>query len=111
MDRLTQYRAIIKNILQEQAQYKPAHGDIEPIVVFDETHDHYQLLFLGWNYPQRVHAIIIHMRLYQEKIWLEYDGTDSHIARQLVEAGIPKEDIVLAFHPVDVRPHTGYAVA
>jgi hypothetical protein len=50
------------------------------------------------------------MRLHNGKIWLEYDGTDSYIARQLVKAGVPKEDIVLAFHPPDVRPHTGYAV-
>ncbi|MGD2182218.1 element excision factor XisI family protein [Lusitaniella coriacea LEGE 07167] len=25
-------------------------------------------------------------------------------------AGIPKDSIVLGFHPADVRPHTGYAV-
>jgi hypothetical protein len=77
----------------------------------DETHDHYQLIFLGWDRPRRVHAVIIHMRLYNGKIWLEYDGTDVHIAQQLVAAGVPKDDIVLAFHPPDVRPHTGYAVA
>lgn len=111
MDKLDEYRRIIKTILQEQAQYKPAHGEIEPLVVFDETHDHYQLIFLGWDRPRRVHAVIIHMRLYNGKIWLEYDGTDVHIAQQLVAAGVPKDDIVLAFHPPDVRPHTGYAVA
>ena len=29
---------------------------------------------------------------------------------ELVKAGVPKEDIVLAFQPEDVRPHTGFAV-
>lgn len=111
MDKLAQYRTIIKTILEEQAQYKPAHGEIEPMVVFDEMHGHYQLIFLGWDYPRRVHAAIIHIRLYNGKIWLEYDGTDAHISRLLVDAGVPKEDIVLAFHPPDVRPHTGYAIA
>jgi hypothetical protein len=110
MDKLAQYRSIIKTILQEQAQYKPAHGEIEPMLVFDETHDHYQLLFLGWDMPRRVHSIIVHMRLHNGKIWLEYDGTDAHIARQLVEAGVPKEDIVLAFHSPEKRPYTDYAV-
>ncbi len=111
MDKLAQYRTIIKRILQEQAQYKPAHGEIEPMLVFDETHDQYQLLFLGWDMPRRVHSIIVHMRLHNGKIWLEYDGTDAHIARQLVAAGVPKEDIVLAFHPPETRPYTEFAVA
>lgn len=111
MDKLTTYRTIIKTILQAQAQYKPAHGEIEPMVLFDETHDQYQLLLLGWDRPRRVHAVIIHVRLVDGKIWLEYDGTNTHIAQQLVDAGIPPEDIVLAFHPPEVRPHTGYAVA
>jgi hypothetical protein len=44
------------------------------------------------------------------KIWIEYDGTDRPIAEKLVEAGVTKEDIVLAFHPEEVRPYTGYAV-
>lgn len=29
MDRLTEYRAIIKKLLTEYAQIKPAHGEIE----------------------------------------------------------------------------------
>ncbi|NOK60285.1 MAG: XisI protein [Chloroflexi bacterium AL-W] len=111
MDKIAQYRSVIKKILQEQAHYKPAHGDIEPMVVFDETHDHYQLLLLGWDLPRRVHSIIIHIRIHNGKVWLEHDGTDARIARQLVAAGIPKKDIVLAFHPPDKRPYTDFAVA
>ncbi|MFN5989583.1 MAG: element excision factor XisI family protein [Dolichospermum sp.] len=29
---------------------------------------------------------------------------------ELVNAGIPKNQIVLAFHPVNVRKHTEYAI-
>ena len=32
------------------------------------------------------------------------------IAAHLLEAGIPKEDIVLAFHSPDMRPYTEFAV-
>jgi hypothetical protein len=28
-----------------------------------------------------------------------------------VAAGVPQQDIVLAFHPADVRGYTGYAIA
>lgn len=33
------------------------------------------------------------------------------VAKELVKAGIPKDRIVLAFHPPEIRPHTEYAVA
>ncbi|MCP4662360.1 MAG: XisI protein [bacterium] len=45
-----------------------------------------------------------------EKVWIQYDGTDPGVARELVEAGIPREAIVLGFRPPHVRPHTGFAV-
>jgi XisI protein len=37
--------------------------------------------------------------------------TDTDIAQQLVEMGVPKQDIVLGLHPPDKRPYTGYGVA
>ncbi|MGQ9871384.1 element excision factor XisI family protein [Leptodesmis sp.] len=30
---------------------------------------------------------------------------------ELVAAGIPKDQIGLGFHPTNVRPYTGYAIA
>lgn len=42
---------------------------------------------------------------------MQRDGTEDGIANELVQAGIPKEDIVLGFHEPDVRPYTGFAVA
>jgi len=38
------------------------------------------------------------------------NGTDGGIAYQLVELGVPKEDIVLGFQPAHVRPYTEFAV-
>jgi hypothetical protein len=32
------YPLIIKNIIQQYAKYKPAHGDIETTVSFDDKH-------------------------------------------------------------------------
>ena len=37
--------------------------------------------------------------------------TEVDIARELVEMGIPREDIVLGLHPPYKRPYTGYGVA
>ncbi|HBE18585.1 MAG TPA: hypothetical protein DEG17_19330 [Cyanobacteria bacterium UBA11149] len=42
-----------------------------------------------------------------DKIWIHYDGIEDGITNELVAAGVPKERIVLAFHPPQVREHTG----
>lgn len=44
------------------------------------------------------------------KFWIHWDGTEEGIATELVEMGVPKEDIVLAFHAPYKRPYTGFAV-
>ena len=44
-------------------------------------------------------------------IRIQRDNTESGIARELVEAGIPKDRIVLGFRPPEVRPYTDYATA
>lgn len=42
---------------------------------------------------------------------MQRGGTEDGIANELVEAGIPKEEIVLGFHEPGVRKYTGFAVA
>jgi hypothetical protein len=43
-------------------------------------------------------------------VWIQHDATDVGIANELLARGVPKEDIVLAFHPPYKRPYTGFAV-
>ncbi len=44
------------------------------------------------------------------EVWLQHDATDAEIANQLVEMGVPKKDIVLAFYTENHRRYTGFAV-
>jgi hypothetical protein len=41
---------------------------------------------------------------------LEVDRTEDGFAKRLVEHGVPKHDIVLAFHAKYKRPYTEFAV-
>jgi hypothetical protein len=45
------------------------------------------------------------------KIWIQDDRTNRPVADALLEAGVPHEDIVLAFHPPEVRQYTDFAAA
>jgi|GEM_PF-5935416 hypothetical protein len=47
----------------------------------------------------------------QCQIWLQQNTTDIDVGQELLEFGIPKEDIVLGLHPPYKRPYTGYGVA
>ena len=104
------YRQIIRDVMREYAQYRPASGDIELETVFDAESDHYELLAVGWRGKQRVHGCVIHADIRDDKVWLQHDSTDAAIADQLVERGIPAEDIVLGFQPEHIRHYSGFAV-
>ncbi|MCC5643739.1 XisI protein [Nostoc sp. CHAB 5824] len=46
-----------------------------------------------------------------DKVWIQYDGTSLPVAEALLEAGILREDIVLGFHPPELRQYTDFAVS
>ena len=53
----------------------------------------------------------VYVRVRDRKFWIEEDWTEDGIATDLVRAGVPKEDIVLAFHEPGMRQYTDFAVA
>lgn len=111
MDRIEQYRAIVRRVIQEYADFgKPSYGEVEVETVFDEATDHYELLYTGWDEWRRIHGAVIHVDLREGKVWIQHDGTEDGIARDFVKAGIPKEDIVLGFQHPFKRKFTEYAV-
>ncbi len=111
MDSLETYRDLIEKILSEYAAIPYAYGDIQQRAVFDRKRDQYLLVNVGWHNERRVHGCLVHIEIINGKIWIQYDGTEDGIATELVRAGVPKDRIVLAFHPPDVRPYTEYAAA
>jgi hypothetical protein len=52
----------------------------------------------------------VHIAITGGKVWVQDDGTSRLVAEELVAAGIPLGDIVLGFHPAEVRPLTGFGV-
>ncbi|MBW4509707.1 MAG: XisI protein [Scytonematopsis contorta HA4267-MV1] len=110
MDKAEQYRQIIKQVLITHSQVKPVYGDIEVRTVFDITGDQYQVVRSGWNKDRRVYGSLIHIDLKGDKVWIQYDGTEVGVANELLELGIPKQDIVLAYHSPFMRQYDGFAV-
>ncbi len=111
MDKLDRYKSLIKTLLEDEASVRPAFGEIEPHLVFDDERGSYQLMYIGWERSGRTHGAVIHIRLKDDKIWIEYDGSQDGFASHLLKAGVPREDIVLAFQAPWQRQYTEFAVA
>jgi len=110
MDKVEQYRDYIQQILKKYETHKPSSEEIDVQVLTDTIHDHYQVYHVGWQNNRRIHGCLIHLDIYDGKVWIQYNGTEESIATALVELGIPKEDIVLGCYPSYYRQLTDYSV-
>ena len=111
MGDLEDYRQIIQNVLEPYTRIPYAYGDMKSYTVFDKDADRYLLITVGWDGPKRIHGVLVHLDIIDGKVWVQRDGTEYGIARELVEAGIPKDKIVLGFHEPSVRQYTEFAAA
>lgn len=105
------YRQIVERILTEYAQVPYAYGDVERQTVFDRDGDHYLVMLVGRDGLRRVHGCLIHVDIAHDKIYIQRDGTEEGIANALLKAGIPKQQIVLAFRSPEMRQYTDFAPA
>jgi hypothetical protein len=104
------YRELIQIILKTHLD-NHLDNDTEVQLIFDIERDHYQVIHLGWEEQRRVYGCIIHVDIKDGKIWIQRDGTEVGVANELVNAGVPKKDIVLAFQSPYKRKFTEYAVS
>ena len=97
METVSRYRQAITRVISDLAEAS-ARDDVEVLPLFDAAHDNYLLIDAGWREIERIHHIIAHLRIRNGKVWVEADNTDAEIVQQLLDAGISKAEIVLAFH-------------
>lgn len=111
MEEIIRYRKLIRAVIEKYAKFRPAHGDVHVEVVCDESQDHYELIYSGWQGHNRIHGSVLHIDIIDGKIWIQHNGVEDGVADEFVAAGVPKDRIVLAFKSPGIRKHTGFAVA
>lgn len=114
MDKLINYRTLLKRLFSELAELLNKQHSVKDTgviaqCVFDEERDQYLLLKVGWSGKQRIRCTTLYVRLWNDKFWIEEDMTEEGIATDLLKAGVPKDDIVLAFQPPEARRFTEFA--
>ncbi len=86
----------------------------DPVVsetIFDTVSDRYLLVNVGWkDSSTRIYGCVIHVDIKDGKIWVQHDGTEEAIADQLVALAVPKQEIVLAYHALNRRQYTEFAL-
>ncbi|WP_008318565.1 XisI protein [Leptolyngbya sp. PCC 6406] len=111
MDKIAQYRKYVQTLLSQYAKDDISDDVVEVQLIFDTERDHYQWMNVGWEQFNRVYRCIIHFDIKDGKIWLQQNLTDQNLAEELVEMGVPREDIVLGLQPPYKRPYTEYGAA
>lgn len=100
MDRL-EYSNVVQKIINAHSsislENEIQESEYEEQLVIDPIGHHYLLMMVGWNGERRQYESLIHLDIKDGKIWIQSDGTEVGIANELVEAGVPPEDIVLGF--------------
>jgi len=108
METVEKYRVHVQKLIEKYGHC--SSNDVETQIITDEKHDHYQLVHVGWCNNRRTYGCVLHIDLKNDKIWIQHDGTEIGMANELVALGVPKEDIVLAFHAPYKRPYTGFGL-
>ncbi len=103
------YRDLVQKILKAHTD-NHTDNETEVQLIFDLERDHYLVMLVGWNDQRREYSSLIHIDIKDEKIWIQSDGTEVGVANELVEVGIPQQDIVLGFKSPFKRQFTEYAL-
>jgi hypothetical protein len=113
MDKFTDYPKLIKQILTKYIELSNRHPnpDIETFLIVDESKAHYIWMNLGWQHGDQVTDMTVCVGIQDGKFWIKEGWTEDGIATDLVRAGVPKEDIVLAFHEPKMSQYADFAAA
>lgn len=110
MEKIEHYRECVVALLERYGTPPSAKDEVEAQIIADTARDHYQLVHVGWQNKRRVYGCVLHIDIKHDKIWIQHDGTEIGMANELVEMGIPKDEIVLGFQAPYKRPYTGFAL-
>jgi hypothetical protein len=102
---------ILKGLFEEWQKWPSTESYFEISKVWDEKNHIYMLLLVGWEGYKRIYSVFLHVEIRNQKFWIEHDQTPNGFACDLVDNGISKDRIVLAFKHPELRVYSEYAEA
>lgn len=121
MEKLTAYRQYVQAVLNRyreirmNASIRPEMRAVAANQVYDTERDRYMIVIDGWVGDRRDYGCVMHLDIKSQgpddvKIWIQYNGTEIDLVQQLLDFGVPKQDIVLGYYAPSFRPFTEFAL-
>jgi XisI protein len=110
MTNLETHQEAVQSLLSDISSQNVSDSGIESQTLFDTVRNHYQVVHVGWHNHHRVYGCVLHIDIKDGKVWVQHNGTERAIADDLMERGVPAQDIVLGFHSPSKRKFTEFAV-
>jgi XisI protein len=111
MDKVSIYRQYLQELLTERVRLRNPSDPVTSETIFEPVNDRYQLVNVGWkDNNTRIYRCVLHADIINGKIWIQHDGTEEALADRLVDRGVPKQDIVIAYHAPNLRQYTEWAI-
>ena len=98
MDKLTKYRQIICQFLQDFAR-----DDSKAQLIFDSKRDRYLVMHVAWRNDYRIYGCAMQLDLIDKQVWIQNNSTEIYVDRELIARGIDPQDVVLGFRSPSVR--------
>ncbi len=101
MEDLATYQNIVIGFLEDYAKISYANAPaLEQQVIADTQRNHFELVSIGWHKGRFVHEVVFHFDIKGNQIWIQQNGTDIKVSKELVARGVQAQDIVIGFTPV-----------
>jgi hypothetical protein len=102
--RIKRYERLIREMLTDFVEERANRTDSTYQLITDTEHHHYQVIRNGWDGDKFIHHIVFHLEIKSDsKIWIWVNKTDIAIDEDLMDEGVPAEDIVVGFYPSYLR--------
>jgi XisI protein len=95
MDKITQYKKAVKEILEVLASRIPVNRPtLKKHLVIDDAKNEYILVSLGPNEVKYYYNVLVHLEIKDGKILIHEENIDPTIYERLMDKGIAEKDIV-----------------
>jgi len=98
MDKLNEYRQIVREFLKDFAKDDP-----NAQLIFDLERDHYLVMHNEWRNEYRIYGCAMQLDIIEGQIWIQHNSTEIYIDRELLQRGISQKDIILGFRSPSIR--------
>ena len=113
MEKIEKYQKAIMDLIHNMATDVSTSEEEHEEIIVDTQNKHYFLQWLGFNEDNRfIDKPLLHFHIKPDgKVWILANLTEEDVAEELIKRGVAHDDLVIGFHPRNLRRYTGYAEA